>query len=177
MQLPAFAFLVLLGACSKAPDTNERFPSASARTARGVATDSCLAQDSWTLGPVALELPAAQALAAAGAPAATARDSSEDDGGMYELATYRYDAFEFDVVRGVVDRVRTWSPTLSTPWKVRVGLSRDSVTRALEHYGVRILDRPDTLDVPDCGAPSAYFTLVFDKSDRVMALELASERP
>ena len=177
IQLFAIAMAVFAMACSKSSDRDTPFPSASARTPRGVAEDSCLAQDRWTLGSVALGQPVEQAVAAVGAPSTTARDSSEDDGGVYEFTTYRFDAVEFEVVRGVIDRVRTTSPSLKTSWGIHVGLSRDSVARLLATYGIRVPGAPDTLDIADCGAPSAYLTLVFDGSDRVRAVELAAERP
>lgn len=126
---------------------------------------------------MSLDSTAAATIARLGPPITIAQDSSEDDGGMYEVRTYRYDSFEFDDVRGDVDRVLTASPGLVTPWGVRVGLTRDSVGMLLRAHGVTLRDKPDTLDVADCGAPSAYLTVVFSPQNRVRMVQIATSRP
>ncbi len=183
MQKFFLVFLVLAASCkdTERQDTSAvtlRRPSPSARQAAGLRiADSCLAQSKWTLGPVTLNAPTSQALSKLGSPTETVRDSSEDDGGIYQLTTYRYKEFEFDDVRGDVDRVLTNSPSVSSLWGVRPGITRDSVSKLLARYGVRFATSGDTLDVADCGAPSAYLTLAFTPTGAVKSVQIAAERP
>src|SRR5688500_6597521 len=164
--------------CDHRSETPPPRHSPEARTAAApLASDSWLAEGGWRLGSVSLDSTAAATIARLGPALRIARDSSEDDGGMYEVRTYRYDSLEFDEVRGEVDRVLTTSPGPGTPWVVRVGLTRDSVGTLLRIHGVVVRAKRDTLDVADCGAPSAYLTVVFSAQDRVRAVQVATSRP
>jgi len=177
-------FLLFATACnvaredaSTATATVQR-PSPSARQAAGQpAADSCLAQNEWSLGSVTLNAPTRQTLGKLGAAIQTLHDSSEDDGGIYQLTTYRYKDLEFDDVRDEVDRVSTASPSVATPWGVKPGITRDSVARLLARYGIHFTNTADTLDVGDCGAPSAYLTVAFTQSGIVKSVQIAAERP
>jgi hypothetical protein len=177
-----FTLIVLLSAvalvaCAQVEPEPRRASPSAREAARGPSADSCLTLGRWALGPILLDTPVAATLSYLGAPRIITRDSSEDDGGKYHLTTYHYDGLEFDEVRGVVDRVLSTSAAHGTPWGVRVGLTRAAVVDSVARFGVVIRATADTVDVPDCGAPSAYLTLMFDHRDRIGAVELAAERP
>ena len=178
-------FLPLAFACKPSLDKEEAnansstkgLPSPSAAVAEGQVADSCLPEGKWRIGRLILDSPTEKALKELGTPKQTVHDSSEDDGGFYALNTYRYANLEFDDVRGKVDRILTKDSTLSTPWAINVGITRDSIARALEGYGVRLRERTDTLEVGDCGPPGAYLTVAFDRTGKAQSVQMAVERP
>ena len=184
-RLGALAGLLTLG-CTPPVRGSEDTGSAAAAP-DGVATDStvsgrevaqqCLDGPAWSLASLRLGKPGTAALQSRPTLTLAARDTSEDDGGYYEIQRYRDGELAVDVVRGSVDRLASTTPSVVTPWGIRVGLTRGEVGRRLAEYAVMVPAHGDTIDVPDCGAPSAYLTLVFDSADRLDSLELALERP
>jgi hypothetical protein len=66
-----------------------------------------------------------------GKPLSLGKGSGEDDGGPYDILTYHYTRLSIDVVRGVVDRIYTDAPGMSTPFGVAVGDSFEQIVRQL----------------------------------------------
>jgi hypothetical protein len=116
------------------------------------------------------------ALARAGGAPEVSRRQSEDDGGIHDVDTYHYHELEIDVVRGAVSRIRTSGRRLRGPRNFQVGSSRSEVEEQLRRWGVIVHASPDTLDIPECGAPIAYLTLIFS-ANRIQAIEVAAKGP
>jgi len=176
-SIPSLTLLILVGACSEPGTRQTSFLSSDSAVNDFASRYPCLADSLLVLGPLTLGTSTERALHQLGRPVAVTHGSSEDNGGSYEVQTYHYPTLEFDVVRTVVDRISTTSPATTSPIGIRVGQSRNDALARLGGVSVLTRGTPDTLDIPDCGAPSAYLTISFNEDQRVLALELAAERP
>ncbi len=144
--------------------------------------DSCLPRAQFTLSGVRLGLDSARALHTLGRPLRVKTDSSADDGGNYEYATYYYHGLEMDVVRGVVDRLLTHSPSVVTPLGLRPGISRARVLSLTRARGLTVPRPVDTLEIRDCELPNhetlgGYIVLVFNTAGQVQSVEIFHDRP
>ena len=168
--------MLALAACARgAPDARGETAVATAAV-RPAAADSCLAGAPLAIAGVALEAPDSAVRAALGPPSDSARGMTEDDGGTVPVVTYRYAALEVDVVRGVVDRVRTTGRAVEGPLGIRPAMRTDSALARLRARGVRRDATRDTVEVAHCGGAS-FLVLATDRSGRVVSVEIVAERP
>ena len=150
--------------------------------ARRAAADSCLAPSECQLGRVELHSDAVAAVSALAPPIRKTTRAGEDDGGRYEIQSYYSRGLSIDIVRGMIDRLTTRSPTTSTPSGLRPGLTFNAVQDVLAAKGVTLKQFADTVDIGVCSTTEEiiledYLTLIFDRQRRLQALALSVERP
>jgi hypothetical protein len=168
-------FLFALLACS---------PGARSQQAGGtrgsVYADSCIAPTELQLDGIALHADDG-AVGQLGKWLRVTTDSGEDDGGRYERRVYFYRDLEIEVVRGLVTRVTTRSPSTSTPSGLRPGLSREAVRNLLLNKGVTFKQPGDTLVIIPCSPEGLQLDdvmeVAFDRSGRVQAILVYANRP
>ena len=149
---------------------------------RRIVADSCLPPSEFQLQGIELHADGGSPASTLGRPARTTITTGEDDGGRYEIQTYHYPALSIDVVRGMVDRLMTRSPGVSTPSGLRPGLTFDAANTLLKTKGIVLKQRADTVDIGTCSPSSEiiledYLTLMFDRSGHLQVLELSVARP
>ena len=176
MRFPKIAVLVGAFACTGPTPSRDSSAADTSAVSLYHVSNACLPLGRWSVGTIALEDSAKSAVVGLGKPVSVVRDSSEDDGGWYQVSTYRYPGLEFDDVRGVVDRIRATDAQFKTPWGVHAGQSRTAALTALLAHGIAAPASWDTLTVADCGAPGAYL-IVTSAHDSVSSIEVATERP
>ena len=154
---------------------------ASGSLGAGTYADSCLPASEFQLREIALHADGDDALEHLGKWLRLKADSGEDDGGRYERQTYAYRDLEIEVVRGLVTRVATHSPSSTTPSGLRPGLSRESVRRLLLTKGVTSKRIGDTLEIAACSteelALEDLIVLAFDRTGHVRAISMSASSP
>jgi len=143
----------------------------------GIVNDTCLAANELALDGISLHMSATAARRRLGSPQRIVNDSGVDDGGTYVVERWHYHLLMVEVVRGRVDRVVTTSSQVRTPAGLRVGVTIAEVRSVLQARGFEIGAVADSLEVPDCGAPSGYVILHFSSEDWVDRIELQAARP
>ena len=86
-----------------------------------VGADACLPLSHFGLEGVLLDDPAITVEAKLGAPLRMEEATGEDDGGAYAITRLLYPSVTIEIVRGVVDRITTRSPAVTTAEGIRVG--------------------------------------------------------
>lgn len=144
-----------------------------------VVADSCVSVSEFQLRGVFLSSDTTGALGLLGKPLRVKTDSGADDGGVFERQTLFYRDLEVVVVRGEVDKLATHSPDVGTPMGLKPGLGVEEVRRLLLKKGVTFGQGADTVDIAECEQPGggSWTRLVFDRRQRVRALEIFAARP
>jgi hypothetical protein len=106
----------------------------------------------------------------------------EDDGGRYDVKTYRYDHLQIDIVRGRVDRIFTTSDKIAMPPGIRVGYTIDQVVQILGRKPRNWQDTQTEFSVVTCPVDGDwvqedYVTLKFNGNKVVASIEYAANRP
>jgi hypothetical protein len=116
---------------------------------------SCLPQSALVLAGIRLGTSQPEVNRVLGEPRAVERDSSEDDGGRFEVVRLKYDSLQIELGRGAVQRLATTSTHYPTFYGIRVGMRLKEVAAAL-----RMPDAADrlhwtTLSVDVCDNPGS----------------------
>lgn len=106
----------------------------------------------------------------------------EDDGGRYDIKTYRYDHLQIDIVRGRVDRIYTMSNKIAMPSGIRVGYTMDQVIHILgrkprDWQGTQSEFSIVTCPVNGEWLQEDYVSLKFNNNKILTSIEYAANRP
>src|SRR5690349_4321203 len=117
------------------------------------AVKGCLPVDALVLGGATLGSPAKPTLRRLGVPLSIRTSIDEDDGGRYELRSYRYKDVDIEVMRGIIDRVVARTSAARGPAAITIGLDRKELRRILAQKGITVSEPlPDVLSVHGCGS-------------------------
>jgi hypothetical protein len=140
--------------------------------------DSCLSPTEYQLGDIELHGDAVAAVSTLKPPVRKFTRTGEDDGGRYSIETYQSPALSIQIGRGMIERLVTHSPTMSTPSGMRPGMTFDTVNAILRAKGVALKQFADTVDISVCSNTEGilledFLTLIFDRQRRLRTLELS----
>jgi hypothetical protein len=144
--------------------------------------DSCLQPTEYQLGAIELHSDAVAAVSTLKPPVRKFTRTGEDDGGHYAIETYESPALSIQIGRGMIERLATHSPTISTPSGMRPGMTFDTVAAILRTKSVALKQFADTDDIRVCSTREGilledFLTLIFDRQRRLRALELSFPTP
>jgi hypothetical protein len=144
--------------------------------------DSCLPPTEYQLGDIELHSDAVAAVSTLKPPVRKFTRTGEDDGGRYAIETYESPALSIQIGRGMIERLATHSPTISTPSGMRPGMIFDTAKAILRTKGVALKQFADTVDIGVCSTTEGilledFLTLIFDRQRRLRVLELSFPTP
>jgi hypothetical protein len=117
-----------------------------------------------------------------GKPLSLGKGSGEDDGGPYDILTYHYTRLSIDVVRGVVDRIYTDAPGMSTPFGVAVGDSFEQIVKKLGRRPREWRDEDTEVTLVTCPKNGEwiqedYVTFRLNRERQLVGIAFEANRP
>jgi hypothetical protein len=142
----------------------------------------CLPVSTFGLKGIRLWKPENTILKTLGKPNSITIGGGEDDGGLYDIKTYKYSDLEIDVVRGDVDRIYTNSSKVSMPSGIRVGHSMKQVIQILGRQPRDWQGTDSEFNIVTCPVNGKwvqedYVKLRFNKKKILISIEYSANRP
>jgi len=107
---------------------------------------------------------------------------AEDDGGGYDIYIYKYKDIAIEMVRGVVDKIYTNSPSVNSPGGLRVGDTFNQVIKKLGRVPKGWENKAEYYSIGTCPVKGRwvqddYVMYKFDNQNRLTEISFEANRP